>query len=137
MFTGIIEAVGEVLEIEGEGGIAHLSIAAGDVSDGVRLGDSVAVNGVCLTVTRIETRTLCFDAVRETLERSNLGDLAAGAPVNLERAMSAAARLDGHIVQGHVDGTGRVARLERRGFERGFRHIDGHPHIFNFSLIFV
>lgn len=115
MFTGIIEVVGKVTAVTREGETARIAIAAGSASEGVRLGDSVAVNGTCLTVTRIEADTLHFDAVRETLERSGIGDLEVGSPVNLERAMGAGARLDGHIVQGHVDATGTVARLERRG----------------------
>ena len=115
MFTGIIETVGHVLEVVQEGETARLVIDVGPIVEGVGLGDSVAVNGCCLTVTKIERQRLHFDAVRETLERSGIGDLVAGSPVNLERAMGAGARLDGHIVQGHVDGTGKVDRLEQRG----------------------
>ena len=115
MFTGIIEAVGVVEAVSLEGDLARLRIQAGAVSEGVGLGDSIAVNGVCLTVTKIEGQTLGFDAVRETLERSALGALATGSGVNLERAMQAGARLDGHIVQGHVDGTGTVKALEEEG----------------------
>ncbi|MFP6624295.1 MAG: riboflavin synthase [Myxococcota bacterium] len=115
MFTGIIEAVGVVEAVSLEGDLARLRIQAGVVSEGVGLGDSIAVNGVCLTVTKIEGQTLGFDAVRETLERSALGALATGSGVNLERAMQAGARLDGHIVQGHVDGTGTVKALEEAG----------------------
>ncbi len=115
MFTGIIEAVGVVEAVSLEGDLARLRIQAGAVSEGVGLGDSIAVNGVCLTVTKIEGQTLGFDAVRETLERSALGALATGSGVNLERAMQAGARLDGHIVQGHVDGTGTVKALEEAG----------------------
>ena len=112
MFTGIIEAVGVVEAVSLEGDLARLRIQAGAVSEGVELGDSIAVNGVCLTVTKIEGQTLGFDAVRETLERSALGALATGSGVNLERAMQAGARLDGHIVQGHVYGTGTVKARE-------------------------
>ena len=115
MFTGIIEAVGVVEAVSLEGDLARLRVQAGAVSEGVGLGDSIAVNGVCLTVTKIEGQTLGFDAVRETLERSALGTLATGSGVNLERAMQAGARLDGHIVQGHVDGTGTVKALEEEG----------------------
>lgn len=115
MFTGIIEAVGVVEAVSLEGDLARLRVQAGAVSEGVELGDSIAVNGVCLTVTKIEGQTLGFDAVRETLERSALGALATGSGVNLERAMQAGARLDGHIVQGHVDGTGTVKALEEEG----------------------
>ncbi|MFP6629821.1 MAG: riboflavin synthase [Myxococcota bacterium] len=115
MFTGIIEAVGVVEAVSLEGDLARLRVQAGAVSEGVGLGDSIAVNGVCLTVTKIEGQTLGFDAVRETLERSALGALVTGSGVNLERAMQAGARLDGHIVQGHVDGTGTVKALEEEG----------------------
>jgi riboflavin synthase len=90
-------------------------IEAPAIAPGVRIGDSIAVNGTCLTVTRIDAGRLHFDAVRETLERTALGDQRVGARVNLERAMRADGRLDGHIVQGHVDGTGRVADLARDG----------------------
>jgi len=115
MFTGIIEAVGEVSSVSREGDLAHFSIRAGAAAEGVSLGDSVAVNGVCLTVTAIDGDRLDFDAVRETLERSSLAGLAVGSKVNLERAMRAGGRLDGHIVQGHVDGVGTVERFEREG----------------------
>jgi len=115
MFTGIIESVGRVAEIQREGTLARLAIDAPAVSEGVRIGDSVAVNGGCLTVTRLEAGRFHFELVRETLERSSLGELVVGSRVNLERAMRAGGRLDGHIVQGHVDGTGVVRALERRG----------------------
>ncbi len=115
MFTGIIEAVGRIAGIERAGDLARLAIDAAEIVEGVRIGDSVAVNGCCLTVTRIEGGRLHFEAVRETLERTSLGELVENARVNLERAMRAGGRLDGHIVQGHVDGTGEVRSLERRG----------------------
>ncbi len=115
MFTGIIEAVGTLVHFERRGSAARLLVAAPELAVGVEIGDSVAVNGACLTVTELSGERIGFDAVRETLERSALSDLAAGMRVNLERAMRAGARLDGHIVQGHVDGVGRVGRLEQRG----------------------
>jgi riboflavin synthase len=115
VFTGIIEAVGRIAGIERAGDLARLAIDAAEIVEGVRIGDSVAVNGCCLTVTRIEGGRLHFEAVRETLERTSLGELVENARVNLERAMRAGGRLDGHIVQGHVDGTGEVRSLERRG----------------------
>ncbi len=115
MFTGIIEAVGVVECVSLEGGLARLRIQAGPASEGVELGDSIAVSGVCLTVTKVEGQTLDFDAVRETLERSALGALGEGSRVNLERPMRADSRLDGHIVQGHVDGMGTVKALEKVG----------------------
>jgi riboflavin synthase len=115
LFTGIIEAVGTLVALEPHGSKVALVIEAPGVMAGVRVGDSVAVNGACLTVTRIEASRLYFDAVRETLECTSLGDQRVGARVNVERAMRADGRLDGHIVQGHIDGTGRVDELARDG----------------------
>ena len=115
MFTGIIEALGEVVEILERGETTRLSIDAPAIAAGVRVGDSVSVNGACLTRVACEAGHLCFEAVRETLERTALGELRVGSRVNLERALRADARLDGHIVQGHVDEAGRVRELRRRG----------------------
>ena len=115
MFTGIVETVGIVVGLDLRGEIARIELEAPAILEGVRIGDSVAVNGACLTVTRVDPPRLAFDAVRETLERTCLGALEPGARVNLERALRADARFDGHIVQGHVDATGRVRALERRG----------------------
>ena len=121
MFTGIIEAVGTLAALEPRGSHVGVVIEAPSVASGVRVGDSIAVNGTCLTVTKIEGGRLHFDAVRETLERTSLGDQRVGARMNVERAMRADGRLDGHIVQGHVDGTGRVDALDRDGDEVRFR----------------
>lgn len=115
MFTGIVETMGSVVALEPAGDLVRIDIDAGPVAEGVRIGDSIAVNGGCLTVTGIEGARLAFEAIRETQERTALGDLAAGARVNLERALRADGRLDGHIVQGHVDGVGTVRALERQG----------------------
>jgi riboflavin synthase len=115
VFTGIIEAVGEVEHVEMAGDLAKLRVRCGKASEGVRLGDSVAVSGCCLTVTRIDGERLDFDAVRETLDVSAIGELEVGTRVNLERAMQAGGRLDGHIVQGHVDGVGHVRELKKKG----------------------
>ena len=115
MFTGIVEAVGVVSRIEGRGDLTRLTIEAAPIVEGVGIGDSVAVNGGCLTVTAIDGRLLGFDAIRETLDRTSMGGLAVGSRVNLERAMRASDRLDGHIVQGHVDGVGCVRELTRDG----------------------
>lgn len=116
MFTGIVEVVGEVTRVEREGPMSRLWIDAGPVvSDGVPIGASIAVNGACLTVTEQRGSELVFDAIRETLERTSLGGVAVGSRVNLERAMRSDGRLDGHIVQGHVDASGRVRALERDG----------------------
>jgi riboflavin synthase len=112
VFTGIIEEIGEVVAVEPRGDSAVLTIAADRVAEDVRQGASIAVNGVCLTVTgwtdQPQRRHLGFDVMAETLQRSVIGDLRPGAPVNLERAARVDARLDGHVVQGHVDGTGSV-----------------------------
>ena len=115
MFTGIVEAVGSVRALRRRGDNAELVIEAPALVAGTRVGDSIAVNGACLTVTEVEERALHFEAVAETLERSALGALSEGGAVNLERALRADGRLDGHIVQGHVDGTGRVRELRRQG----------------------
>ncbi len=115
MFTGIVEAVAPIVSLDGQGDVTRVVVEAGVASGGVGIGDSVAVNGCCLTVTEIAGERLTFEAVKETLEKTSLGDQREGGRVNLERAMRADGRLDGHIVQGHVDGTGRVRAFERRG----------------------
>lgn len=115
MFTGIIETVGRVARIEPQGELTRFVIEAPAVVEGVSLGDSVAINGACLTVTAIDGGSLRFDAVKETLDLTSLGDLGVDSRVNVERAMRADGRLDGHIVQGHVDATGRVRALAREG----------------------
>lgn len=115
MFTGIIETVGRVAGVEAQGEKTRLAIEAAFVADGLPLGASVAVNGACLTVVAVTPRQVVFEAVRETLDRSSLGELRIGSRVNLERALRADGRFDGHIVQGHVDGTGRVRAIERQG----------------------
>lgn len=111
MFTGIIEHVGKLLQARPAAGGARLRIDAGPVAQGAVLGASIAVNGVCLTIAQMAPPVLEFDAVRETLEGSSLGQLAAGSRVNLERSLQVGARLDGHFVQGHVDGMARVANI--------------------------
>lgn len=115
MFTGIVETTGKVTRIDRLSESVRLSIAAGRVSEDVALGDSIAVNGVCLTVVSIDAPELVFDAVYETLRRTTLGSLSVGDVVNLERAMIANGRFGGHIVQGHVDGVGRIASMRPVG----------------------
>ncbi|MFN3648103.1 MAG: riboflavin synthase [Armatimonadota bacterium] len=115
MFTGIIEEAGQVLRVQSQDEGARLELEAPAVAADVRLGDSVAVNGVCLTVVAHEGPRLAFDAVRETLQRSNLGTLRPGHRVNLERPLRAGGRLDGHLVQGHVDGTGVLSSVVEEG----------------------
>ncbi len=115
MFTGIIETVGKVTGVDRGAESACLHIDAPGLAEELRIGDSVAVNGACLTVTAGEGSQVTFEAVRETLEKTNLGALRPGGRVNLERALRADGRLDGHIVQGHVDGVGVVRELRREG----------------------
>ena len=107
MFTGIGEEVGRVTARDG----ARLAVACDVVARDATIGDSIAVNGVCLTVVAVEEGALAFDLSPETLARSALGRLAVGSPVNLERPVTLAARLGGHLVQGHVDGVGEVAAV--------------------------
>jgi riboflavin synthase len=108
VFTGIIEEVGEVADLESVGDSAVLTVAARLVADDARHGASIAVDGVCLTVIGSDVGGIRFDVMGETLKRSVIGALTRGERVNLERAVRADARLDGHVVQGHVDGTGTV-----------------------------
>jgi riboflavin synthase len=106
MFTGIVEERGEVRAVVDTGDGVRLEITAAVVTEGTRPGDSVAVSGVCLTVTEVGDGALAADVISETLRRSALADLRPGEPVNLERAVTLADRFGGHLVQGHVDGTG-------------------------------
>ena len=115
MFTGIIEELGSVRAIEERGENARLVIAARVVTDGTNHGDSISVNGVCLTALDIKPDSFAADVSRETLSRSTLGRLQTGAPVNLERAVTPATRLGGHIVQGHVDARGQFLAVEDHG----------------------
>ena len=113
MFTGIIEQIGKVQNIEKEGSNYHFTIAS-DISPELKIDQSVSHNGVCLTVVAIEDGTHTVTAIEETLIRSNLGELNIGDIVNLERAMLPSSRLDGHIVQGHVDATGKCTNIDQK-----------------------
>jgi riboflavin synthase len=113
MFTGIVEETGRVVSIKA----GKLSVAAGDVLQGTEIGGSIAVNGACLTVTSIDTSSFSVDIMLETIKRTNLGLLTAGDVVNLERPLILGKPLGGHLVQGHVDDTGRVASILREGRE--------------------
>ena len=113
MFTGIIEEIGKVTQIQKGTHSAILQIQAKIVLEQLKIGDSVAVNGVCLTVTSISSHSFTADVMHETLNRSALSGLTCGSSVNLERAMPANGRLDGHIVAGHVDGIGKVMQIRR------------------------
>ena len=115
MFTGIIEEIGMVRQkLSGEES-GSLAIHAAVVLEGTKLGDSIAVNGVCLTVTRLTDSGFTADVMAETLWRSNLGLLEPGSQVNLERAMAANGRFGGHIVSGHIDGTGKIRSMRQEG----------------------
>lgn len=111
MFTGIIEEVGTIRSVVKGSKSAVLTVEASRVLEGSRVGDSIAVNGVCLTVTTMTARQFTADVMAETLRRSSLGGLLRGSKVNLERAMAADGRFGGHIVSGHIDGTGTVLSL--------------------------
>jgi len=115
MFTGIIEELGSVKSIEKRGENARIIISARLVTEGMNHGDSISVNGVCLTALDIEPDSFAADVSRETLQRSTLGSLEPSAPVNLERAVTPVTRLGGHIVQGHVDARGQFLGVEDHG----------------------
>jgi riboflavin synthase len=115
MFTGIIEELGRVRSLERRGEGVRIRVEARIVSEGTREGDSIAVNGVCLTALEVERGSFAADGSRETLQRSTLGHLRAGSFVNLERAVTPQTRLGGHIVQGHVDARGRFLSAESHG----------------------
>ena len=115
MFTGIIEEVGSIISLKRSGDKSFIRIKAATVLSDVHIGDSIAVNGVCLTVTQFDDTSFQADVMNETLRRSSLGSLTAGSPVDLERAMSAQGRFGGHIVSGHIDGTGTITDIREDG----------------------
>lgn len=115
MFTGIIEEKGKVLRLEIGGEISRIHIQAKQVLEDTKIGDSIAVNGVCLTVVKLNDSGFTADVMPETLERSSLGVLKPGSSVNLERAMPANGRFGGHIVSGHIDGMGTISEVKRQG----------------------
>jgi riboflavin synthase len=115
MFTGLVEGLGRVENWSATGGVHRLRVAAGPLAEGVKPGESVAVNGCCLTVTGNAKGSLTFDLLAETVARTNLEAARVGAGVNLERAMPADGRYGGHFVTGHIDGTGVLRRWEKVG----------------------
>ena len=115
MFTGIIEEMGTVKTLRRNAGAARLVLSAARVLDGTVLGDSICVNGVCLTVVDLGASEFSADVAVETLKVTNLGDLAAGSRVNLERALQLSARIGGHLVSGHVDAAGRIREKREEG----------------------
>lgn len=115
MFTGLVESLGIVRSVSSDGTGTLLTIEEPEIAKELALGESVAVNGCCLTVVATDERTFSFQAGPETLKLTNLGDLRTGMKVNLERSLRVGDRLGGHIVQGHVDGVGKIAKRERQG----------------------
>lgn len=115
MFTGIIEEIGSLRRRTDGGEWGSLVIQAKSVLDGAKLGDSIAVNGVCLTVTKLLPDGFSADVMMETLKRTSLGDLKSGSAVNLERALTLSTRLGGHIVSGHIDGVGTISSMAKEG----------------------
>ena len=114
MFTGIIEETGTISAVEKKGEFAVLKVKCAKVLEGSQIGDSIAVNGTCLTVTSMSGDTFSADISYETLKKSTFADAVSGSPVNLERALTLSTRLGGHMVAGHVDGVGSIERLEKK-----------------------
>ncbi|NLT09505.1 MAG: riboflavin synthase [Ruminococcus sp.] len=115
MFTGIVEEIGTVESVRKGAVSSFIRIRAEKILENTKLGDSIAVNGVCLTVTDISDKCFQADVMNETLRRSSLGSLSSGSPVDLERAMAADGRFGGHIVSGHIDGTGTITAVKKDG----------------------
>lgn len=133
MFTGLIQSLGEVAGREGSSDGARLEIAT-ELASELREGDSIAVNGVCLTAAQVSRATFCAEVMNETLARSALSGLDRGARVNLELPLRAADRLGGHFVQGHVDGVGTVSEVTADGFSRRVR-IESDPELLRYVVV--
>ena len=118
MFTGLVETIGQVRSTAATAAGRRIEVDLGPCAEGARLGDSIAIDGCCQTVAALSGSVAAFDAVPETLRRTTLGDLARGDRVNLERSLAVGARLGGHFVQGHIDGTARLAERRETGGER-------------------
>jgi riboflavin synthase len=121
MFTGIIEELGEVVSLKRQGGGAVLTVKAAEVTSGASIGDSIAVSGACLTVTRIDGAALSFDLSAETLKSTVLGSFRPGERVNIEQSLRADGKLGGHFVSGHVDAVGKITGRTREGETMRFR----------------
>lgn len=133
MFTGIVEELGSVKALRRDGGAARLTVSAKTVLSGTVLGDSISVNGVCLTVVNMGAEDFSADVAVETLNVTNLGDLRIGARVNLERALQLSARVGGHLVSGHVDAVGRIRSRREEG--NGWRiFIDAPEHLLRYVI---
>ena len=134
MFTGIVEELGRVEELEEKATGARLAIACSEILHGAGVGASIAVNGVCLTAIDVRDGSFSSDLAPETLRRSNLGDLSAGSRVNLERPVTPSSRLSGHIVQGHVDGTGELVSMEPLGDDNWWLRVRVPPELDRFLI---
>jgi riboflavin synthase len=132
MFTGIVQGMGRVAEVDRDGGGARITIETPLVS-ALSAGDSIAINGVCLTAARLQNGSFQADAMNETLTRSSLGDLASGSAVNLELPLRATDRLGGHVVQGHVDGVGTIRGVADDGFARRIE-IEAPPEVLRYVV---
>jgi riboflavin synthase len=132
VFTGLVQGLGRIGAIERSGGGARVTIETPLVSE-LRAGDSIAVNGVCLSATSLQNGSFVADAMNETLSRTSLGDLEPGTEVNLELPLRAADRLGGHVVQGHVDGIGTIADVSDDGFARRIR-IQAPPELMRYVI---
>jgi riboflavin synthase len=122
MFTGIIAAIGKIESLQVQGGDIRLKVNSHDLDlSDVKLGDSIAINGVCLTVVEIDNKVLSFDVSKESLDRTSLGQLQTGSEVNLEKALAVGERMGGHIVSGHVDGLGHVISMQESARSWQFR----------------
>lgn len=130
VFTGIVEECGTVLDVLKNGVSGSVQIQASTVLEGTKTGDSIAVNGVCLTVTKLTKSSFTADVMAETFRRTNLGNLGKNSRVNLERAMAADGRFGGHIVSGHIDGTGIISRIKEEG-NAVWIYISAHQSILN------
>ncbi len=132
MFTGIVQELGRIAAIERDGAGARITVQTGLVGE-LQAGDSIAINGVCLSAVSLQNGSFSADAMNETLARSSLGDLEVGSEVNLELPLRATDRLGGHVVQGHVDGTGTVAAVDSDGFARRVR-VDAPPELLRYVI---
>lgn len=121
MFTGIIETLGIVRQLQSSGQQCQITVDINRIAEGTSLGDSIAINGVCLTVCRLNGTNAVFDVSAETLNKSNIASLKTGSKVNLERAMSTNGRFGGHIVQGHIDGTAKITSIQKQADFAVFR----------------
>jgi riboflavin synthase len=133
MFTGIVRELGEVVDVARANGGVRLSVQAPHAAEGAGVGDSIALNGVCLTVVAVDRGVVSFEAVPETLSRTTLGQLRSGSRVNVEPALRGADQLGGHFVQGHVDGVGRVRSVEPEGAGKRI-WVDAPPEILRYVV---